>query len=113
MTRTRRLPSFSIGPRCSSGDSILQAAVRQVQNRRYEELLNQESANKIEQVEIYIPPGSADIVVEARGLRKAYGDLLLIADLDFTLPPGGIVGVIGPNGLVFNWQAELQRLMRQ
>ena len=66
----------------------------------YEELLNQDSAKKIEQVEIYIPPGPrlGDIVVEARGLRKAYGDLLLIDDLNFTLPPGGIVGVIGPNG---------------
>ncbi len=66
----------------------------------YEELLNQDAAKKIEQVEIYIPPGPrlGDIVVEARGLRKAYGDLLLIDDLNFTLPPGGIVGVIGPNG---------------
>jgi energy-dependent translational throttle protein EttA len=66
----------------------------------YEELLNQDTAQKIEQVEIYIPPGPrlGDVVVEARGLRKAYGDQLLIEDLNFTLPPGGIVGVIGPNG---------------
>jgi ATPase subunit of ABC transporter with duplicated ATPase domains len=66
----------------------------------YEELLNQDAAKKIEQVEIYIPPGPrlGDIVVEARGVRKAYGDLLLMDDLNFTLPPGGIVGVIGPNG---------------
>jgi ATP-binding cassette ChvD family protein len=66
----------------------------------YEELLNQDTAQKIEQVEIYIPPGPrlGDVVVEARGLRKAYGDQLLIDDLDFTLPRGGIVGVIGPNG---------------
>ncbi len=66
----------------------------------YEELLNQDTAKKLEQVEIYIPPGPrlGAIVVEARGLRKAYGDLLLIDDLNFTLPPGGIVGVIGPNG---------------
>jgi energy-dependent translational throttle protein EttA len=66
----------------------------------YEELLNQDTAKKLEQVEIYIPPGPrlGDVVVEARGLRKAYGDLLLIDDLNFTLPPGGIVGVIGPNG---------------
>jgi ATP-binding cassette ChvD family protein len=66
----------------------------------YEELLNQDTAKKLDQVEIYIPPGPrlGDIVVEARGLRKAYGDLLLIDDLNFTLPPGGIVGVIGPNG---------------
>ena len=66
----------------------------------YEELLNQETAQRIEQVEIYIPPGPrlGDIVVEARGLRKGYGDLLLMDDVDFTLPRGGIVGVIGPNG---------------
>ena len=66
----------------------------------YEDLLKEETAQKIEQVEIYIPPGPrlGDIVVEARGLRKAYGDLLLMEDVDFTLPRGGIVGVIGPNG---------------
>ena len=66
----------------------------------YEQLLNEDTAQKIEQVEIYIPPGPrlGDVVVEARGLRKGYGDLLLIDDLNFTLPRGGIVGVIGPNG---------------
>jgi energy-dependent translational throttle protein EttA len=66
----------------------------------YEDLLREEGAQKIEQVEIYIPPGPrlGDLVVEARGLRKAYGDLLLMDDVNFTLPRGGIVGVIGPNG---------------
>jgi len=66
----------------------------------YEDLLNEDTAKKLDQVEIYIPPGPrlGDVVVEARGIRKAYGDLLLIDDLSFTLPPGGIVGVIGPNG---------------
>jgi ATPase subunit of ABC transporter with duplicated ATPase domains len=66
----------------------------------YEELLNQETAQAIEQAEIYIPPGPrlGAIVVEARGLRKAYGDVLLMDDVTFTLPRGGIVGVIGPNG---------------
>jgi len=66
----------------------------------YEQLLNEDTAQKIEQVEIYIPPGPrlGDVVVEARGLRKGYGDLLLIDDLNFTLPRGGIVGVIGANG---------------
>jgi len=66
----------------------------------YEQMLNEDSAQKIEQVEIYIPPGPrlGDVVVEARGLRKAYGDQLLFDDLSFTLPRGGIVGVIGPNG---------------
>jgi sulfate-transporting ATPase len=66
----------------------------------YEQRLNEDTAQKIEQVEIYIPPGPrlGDLVVEARGVRKAYGDLLLMDDLSFTLPRGGIVGVIGPNG---------------
>ena len=66
----------------------------------YEQLLNEDAAQKLDQVEIYVPPGPrlGDVVVEARALRKAYGDLLLIDDLNFTLPRGGIVGVIGPNG---------------
>jgi ATP-binding cassette ChvD family protein len=66
----------------------------------YEQLLNEDTGQKLEQIEIYIPPGPrlGDIVVEARGLRKGYGDQLLIDDLTFTLPRGGIVGVIGPNG---------------
>jgi sulfate-transporting ATPase len=66
----------------------------------YEDLLKEETAQKIDQVEIYIPPGPrlGDIVVEARGLRKGYGDLLLMDEVTFTLPRGGIVGVIGPNG---------------
>jgi ATP-binding cassette ChvD family protein len=66
----------------------------------YEELLRQDVAQKLETAEIYIPPGPrlGDVVVEARGLRKAYGDRLLFDDLTFTLPRGGLVGVIGPNG---------------
>ncbi len=66
----------------------------------YEQLLAEDQAQKLESVEIYIPPGPrlGDIVVEARNLRKAYGDLVLFDDLQFTLPRGGIVGVIGPNG---------------
>jgi ATP-binding cassette ChvD family protein len=66
----------------------------------YEDLLRQETAQKIETAEIYIAPGPrlGDTVVEARHLKKGYGDNLLIEDLDFTLPRGGIVGVIGPNG---------------
>ena len=66
----------------------------------YEDLLKEETAKKIDQVEIYIPPCPrlGDIVVEARGVRKGYGDLLLMDDVTFTLPRGGIVGVIGPNG---------------
>ena len=66
----------------------------------YEELLSQDAAERIESAQIYIPPGPrlGDVVVEARNLRKSYGDTCLIQDLTFTLPPAGIVGVIGANG---------------
>src|ERR671937_1619065 len=65
-----------------------------------EDLLKQDTAQRIETAEIYVAPGPrlGDVVVEARHLRKGYGDNLLIEDLNFTLPRGGIVGVIGPNG---------------
>ena len=66
----------------------------------YEDLFNEDTVEKLDQVEIYIPPGPrlGDVVVEARRIRKGYGDLLQIDDFSFTLPRGGIVGVIGPNG---------------
>ncbi|MBL8136251.1 MAG: energy-dependent translational throttle protein EttA [Acidobacteria bacterium] len=66
----------------------------------YEQLLAEDTSEKLDKVEIYIPPGPrlGDIVVEARGVKKAYGDTVLFDDLTFTLPRGGIVGVIGPNG---------------
>jgi ATPase subunit of ABC transporter with duplicated ATPase domains len=66
----------------------------------YEQLLAEDTADKVDRVEIYIPPGPrlGEVVVEARGMRKAYGDQVLIDDLSFTLPRGGIVGVIGANG---------------
>jgi ATP-binding cassette ChvD family protein len=68
----------------------------------YEQLLAEEqSAEKREGPrEISVPPGPrlGDLVIEARGLRKAYGDKLLMDDVNFMLPRGGIVGVIGPNG---------------
>ena len=66
----------------------------------YEVLLSQETEKQAQDLEIYIPPGPrlGQVVIEAKGLKKAYGDRLLFEDLDFRLPPGGIVGVIGPNG---------------
>jgi sulfate-transporting ATPase len=68
--------------------------------QRYEELASQEFQKRNETNEIYIPPGDrlGDLVVEAQGLRKGYGDRLLIDSLNFNLPAGGIVGIIGPNG---------------
>ena len=67
---------------------------------RFDELQNQEFQKRNETNEIYIPPGErlGDLVVEAKGLQKAFGDKLLYKDLSFNLPKGGIVGIIGPNG---------------
>jgi ATP-binding cassette ChvD family protein len=66
----------------------------------YEALLAQDRNVKLDQVQIHIPAGPrlGDVVVEAEGLRKGYGEKLLIEDLTFKLPRGGIVGVIGANG---------------
>ena len=66
----------------------------------YEALLAEERNVKLDQVQIHIPAGPrlGDVVVESEGLRKGFGDRLLIEDLTFKLPRGGIVGVIGPNG---------------
>jgi ATP-binding cassette ChvD family protein len=66
----------------------------------YEELLSQEKARSQKDLEIYIPAGDrlGGIVIEAEHLNKAYGDNILIEDMNFSIPPGGIVGIIGPNG---------------
>ena len=66
----------------------------------YDKLLNEDGKAKEERLEIYIPNGPrlGDKVIEAHGVSKAYGDRLLFENLDFSLPPAGIVGVIGPNG---------------
>jgi len=67
---------------------------------RFEELQSTDFQSRNETNELYIPPGPrlGDLVIEAEGLRKAYGDRLLYEDLSFNLPKGGIVGIIGPNG---------------
>jgi sulfate-transporting ATPase len=66
----------------------------------YEKLLAEEENVKLDKVEIHIPPGPrlGDVVIEANGVSKGFGDRLLFEDLTFSLPPTGIVGVIGPNG---------------
>jgi ATP-binding cassette ChvD family protein len=66
----------------------------------YQKLIEQDVEKRNETLEIFIPPGErlGDIVIEANGVSKGYGDKLLFDNLDFSLPPGGIVGVIGPNG---------------
>jgi ATPase subunit of ABC transporter with duplicated ATPase domains len=67
---------------------------------RFDELSSVEVQQRNETQEIYIPPGPrlGDIVIDANGINKGFGDRLLINNLSFKLPPGGIVGIIGPNG---------------
>ena len=66
----------------------------------YDKLLNEETKEKEQQLELFIPAGPrlGDMVIEAKNVSKAYGDKLLYDNLNFNLPRGGIVGVIGPNG---------------
>ena len=67
----------------------------------YDKLLNEDQKEKEQKLEIFIPNGPrlGNQVIEAHGVSKAFGDKVLYKDLDFTLPPAGIVGVIGPNGV--------------
>lgn len=67
---------------------------------KYEELLSEERKKQREDMEIFIPAGPrlGDKVIEAKDVSKGYGDRLLVEEMNFSLPPGGIVGVIGPNG---------------
>ncbi len=66
----------------------------------YEKLLAEEDSVRLDKVEIHIPPGPrlGDVVIEAKSVSKGFGDRLLFENLEFSLPPAGIVGVIGPNG---------------
>ena len=92
-TLERELEWVKLAPRARQAKS-------KARLQAYERMLNEETREKLEGVEIYIPPGPrlGNVVIEAAGLRKGYGDRLLIDDLSFKLPPAGIVGVIGPNG---------------
>jgi energy-dependent translational throttle protein EttA len=67
---------------------------------RFEDLISKEFQKRNETNELYIPPGErlGDLVLEGKNIRKAFGDRLLIADLNFQLPKGGVLGIIGPNG---------------
>ena len=66
----------------------------------YDKLLSEENRQQEEKIELYIPPGPrlGTNVIEANGVSKAFGDKLLYEDLNFKLPPAGIVGIVGPNG---------------
>src|SRR5215468_8570063 len=92
-TLERELEWVRMAPRArqAKGKARLQA---------YEKMFAEEGREKLENIEIYIPPGPrlGTVVIEADHLRKGFGDNLLIEDLSFKLPPAGIVGVIGPNG---------------
>src|SRR6516164_5201319 len=69
--------------------------------QRYEQLASQESEKRDDAIVLQIPPGPhlGDLVVAAEGVRKGYGDRLLVEEMTFRLPPGGIIGVIGANGV--------------
>jgi energy-dependent translational throttle protein EttA len=92
-TLARELEWVRMAPRARQAKSKARVAA-------YEQLLAEEANFKLDSVEIHIPAGPrlGDVVVEAHDLRKGYGERLLIDDLSFSLPPGGIVGVIGANG---------------
>jgi len=66
----------------------------------YEKMLEEETEKRNEEMEIYVPPGPrlGNVVIEAQHVAKSYGDILLYDDMNFVLPPGGIIGVIGANG---------------
>ncbi len=92
-TLARELEWVRMSPRARQAKSKARVAA-------YEQMLADEAAVKLDTVEIHIPAGErlGDVVVEAHDLCKGFGDRLLIEDLSFSLPPGGIVGVIGANG---------------
>src|SRR5688500_10276617 len=68
--------------------------------QKYEQMLSENQREKEQQIEIFIPPGPrlGELVIQAVGVSKSYGERLLFQNLSFSLPPGGIVGIIGPNG---------------
>lgn len=92
-TLQRELEWISASPRARQAKSKARISA-------YEDLLKQEQESRQGQAQIIIPAGQrlGDVVIKADNVRKAFGERLLIDDLDFNLPPGGIVGIIGPNG---------------
>ena len=93
-TLERELEWIRMSPRARQAKS--KARVSQ-----YENLLKEPTPEKLQELSIYIPPGPrlGEIVVESKNVRKAYGEKLLFDDLNFSLPRGAIVGVVGPNGV--------------
>jgi ATP-binding cassette ChvD family protein len=92
-TLERELEWVRLSPRARQAKSKARLAA-------YEQLVNESQTEKVTQAEIVIPPGPrlGDVVVEAKGIGKSYGERILFENIDFALPPGGIVGIIGANG---------------
>jgi ATP-binding cassette ChvD family protein len=92
-TLERELEWVRMSPRARQGKSKARISA-------YENLLKEPTQEKLQELQIYIPPGPrlGDVVIEGKGLTKAFGDKLLFENFDFSLPRGGIVGIIGPNG---------------
>jgi ATP-binding cassette ChvD family protein len=92
-TLARELEWVRASPRARQAKSKARLAA-------YEKMLAEDRPDKVEDLEIYIPPGPrlGNVVIEAEGISKAYGDKLLFENLSFKIPPNGIVGVIGANG---------------
>jgi ATP-binding cassette ChvD family protein len=92
-TLSRELEWIKLAPRARHAKSKARISA-------YEQMLNEENEKREKDLEIYIPAGPrlGNVVIEAEKVSKAYGDNLLFDDLNFKLPPGGIVGIIGANG---------------
>ena len=76
------------------------AAKSKARVNHYEQLLNQETRERQKELQLFIPPGPrlGDIVIECQGVRKSYDSRIIVDDMNFSVPPGGVVGIIGPNG---------------
>ena len=82
---------------------VTQGSSGQIQGAHHAHTRNcwiRQNEQQAKDLEIYIPPGPrlGHLVIQAKGLTKGYGDKLLVENMEFSLPPGGIVGIIGPNG---------------
>jgi sulfate-transporting ATPase len=92
-TLERELEWIRMSPRARQAKSKARIA-------SYERMLNEDTPQKIEEMEIYIPPGPrlGGVVIEGQGISKSFGDKLLFEDFSFKIPPGSLVGIIGANG---------------